>query len=375
MPDGANTRGRSVALVHDYLLVMRGAERAFATIADCFSDAPIYTLLFDRRVTAPYFDSRQVTTSYLQHLRVGQHGFRRLLPFFPRAIEHLPLQNHDIVVSSSSAFAHGVRPGDGATHICYCHSPFRYAHFEREQTIAETPSALRPVMSRVLTRIGQWDLAAADRVDHYIANSEVTRRRIADYYGRESTVVHPPVDVERFHPTQPEGFFLIVTELVPHKRVELALQAARCAGKHVKVVGSGPDRQRLKAKFHDTAQFLGRVSDFELNGLYSRAQALLVPNIEEFGMGMVEAQAAGRPVLAVDAGGAQEIVASGETGQLVPVGDGDAFAEAMLEIDFEAFDRDLLIASAARFSASSFREKLVDRVACLTRGTVARPRP
>ena len=297
-----------------------------------------------------------------------QGGFRRLLPFFPRAVEHLPLQDHDIVVSSSSAFAHGVRPGDGATHVCYCHSPFRYAHFEREQTLAQIPAAARPIVSRVLTRIGQWDLAAASRVDHYIANSEVTRGRIADYYGREATVLHPPVDVERFQPAEPEDFFLVVTELVRHKRVELALQAARRAGKHVKVVGSGPDRERLEAAYHDTAEFLGRVSDTELNRLYSRAQALIVPNIEEFGITMVEAQAAGRPVLAVDAGGAQEIIVSGETGQLVPVGNNYALAEALGEIDFEAFDPDLLVASAARFSASSFRKKLGAKITRLTDG-------
>jgi glycosyltransferase involved in cell wall biosynthesis len=362
MPEGTNNTSHSVALVHDYLLVMRGAERSFAAIADCYADAPIFTLLYDPDQTAPYFSRRDVTTSYLQRLRVSQKGFRRLLPFFPRAVERLPLHDYDVVVSSSSAFAHGVRPKPGATHICYCHSPFRYAYFEREQTVAQLPVLARPVMNRVLNQIGAWDLGAARRVDHYIANSQVTRRRIADYYGRESTVIHPPVDVDRFEVAEPEDYFLIVCELVPHKRIGLALEAARRAGKKVRVVGSGPEREKLEVTYDGTAEFLGRVSDHELNALYSRAQALVVPNIEEFGIGMVEAQAAGRPVLAADAGGAQEIVSRGETGELVPVGDVNALAEAMRATDWQGFDSRVLVERAQRFSVAAFREKLTAEV-------------
>jgi glycosyltransferase involved in cell wall biosynthesis len=366
MGDGAERQRSNIALVHDYLLVMRGAERSFAAMADCYPDSPIYTLLFDAAEIAPYFDDRQVTTSYLQRLRVRQKGFRRLLPFFPRAVERLPVQDYPVVLSSSSAFAHGIRPGEGAEHVCYCHSPFRYAYFEREQTLADTPAAFRPVVSRLLTRIREWDLTASKRVDHYIANSEVTRERIADYYGRDSAVIHPPVNVDRFEAAKPDDFFLVVCALVPHKRIDLALGAARRAGKHVKVVGTGPSRARLEAEYPDVAEFLGRVSDTELDRLYSRAQALIVPNVEEFGIAMVEAQAAGRPVLAVDAGGAREIVISGETGQLVPIGDADALAESLREIDFEAFDSDRLVSSAARFSAAGFCDRLTDEVERLT---------
>src|SRR5438445_13826582 len=149
-------RASSVALVHDYLLVMRGAERSFAAIADCFPDAPIYTLLYDRAATEERFANRSVHTSYLQRSGIRQAGFRRLLPLFPRAVEKLPVREHDLIISSSSAFGHGVRPREGATHVSYCHTPFRYAWHEREQALEETPRYLRPIVRRELQRIRRW---------------------------------------------------------------------------------------------------------------------------------------------------------------------------------------------------------------------------
>lgn len=368
------TSAASVGLVHDYLLVMRGAERAFAAIASCWPKAPIYTLLFDLAKTAE-FRNRQVTTSYLQRLRVGQRGFRRLLPFFPRAVEHLPVQEHDVVVSSSSAFAHGVRPREGAVHICYCYTPFRYVYYERSQALAEIPLPLRPVMNQVLERIGRWDVTASTRVDHYIAISELSRQRIADCYGREASVLHPPVEIDRFQPSEPEDYFLVVAELVRHKRVELALEAARLAGRKVKVVGAGPDLGRLTARYGETAEFLGRVPDHRLNDLYSRARALVVPNVEEFGMTIVEAQAAGRPVVAADGGGARETVLPGRTGVLVPTGDTDALAEALRETDFDRFDVDALTSNAVRFSPEAFSRRLVEEVDRVTGAAPAYPVP
>lgn len=198
------------------------------------------------------------------------------------------------MISSSSAFAHGVRPKKGAVHVCYCHSPFRYVYFSRKDALSEMPSVARPVMDLLLTRMGRWDSSASQRVDHYIANSELSRQRIADYYGRDASVVHPPVNVDRFAPGDPEDFFLVVTQVVFHNRVELALKAAKMAGRRVKIVGDGPDLPRLKALYPETAEFLGQVSDETLADLYQRALALIVPNVEEFGIAMVEAQAAGR---------------------------------------------------------------------------------
>ena len=230
----------SVGLVHDYLLVMRGAERTFAAIADLWPGAPIYTLLYDLKGTEGALAHRDVHPSYLQRLRVRQSGFRRLLPLFPRAAERLPVQGHDLVISSTSAFAHGVHPSPGAVHVAYCSTPFRYAWHERDQALQATPWPVRPLVRRTLGRVRAWDVEASRGVTHYIAKSELSRQRINDYYDRDATVVHPPVEVERFSVGEPEDFFLVVCELVPHKRVVNALEAARRAGRPITVVGGVP---------------------------------------------------------------------------------------------------------------------------------------
>jgi len=352
----------ATALVHDYLLVMRGAERSFAAIAECWPDAPIYTLLYDPEGTEGTFAGRRVETSYLQRLRVRQSGFRRLLPLFPSAVRSLDVADYDLVVSSSSAFAHGVRPGPHATHISYCYTPFRYAWHERDRVAAHLPRLLQPAVRSSLGRIRAWDRRASRGVTHYITISELSRERIQESYGRDSTVVHPPVEVGRFAVGEPEDFFLVVTELVPHKLVDHAAEAARRAGQPIKIVGGGPSAKRLAHDYGSSAELLGRVSDSELASLYSRARALVVPNVEEFGIAAVESQAAGRPVLAAGAGGVRETVIDGETGVLVPPNDVDALAEAMRETDWEGFDPARINRHAQAFSTAEFRRRFEQEV-------------
>lgn len=342
---------------------MRGAERAFAAIADCWPTAPVYTLLYDESGTREQFAGRNITVSYLQKLALRQHSFRRALPLYPRAIERLPVTGHDLVVSSSSAFAHGVKRSPDAVHVCYCHSPFRYAWHERGRALSELPSVMRPVLSRSLERIRRWDMRAAEGVTHYIANSAVTRLRIQEFYDRDATVIHPPVDVARFSIGQPADYALMVTETVRHKRVEVALEAARRAGHPIKVVGTGPDLPALKARFGDSAEFLGRVSDAELARLHQGARVFVMANVEEFGIAAVEAQAAGRPVLAAAAGGALETVVPGETGVLVPEDDVDTMAEALRHTDFDRFTPDVIRRHAQRFSTAAFQSNLRAEVA------------
>ena len=355
-----------VGLAHDYLLIMRGAERTFAAMAACWPGAPVYTLLFDEAELGAHFRGHPVRTSYLQRAGARQASFRRLLPLYPRAIERLPVEPHKLLVSSSSAFAHGLRPPGGTVHVCYCHTPFRYAWHERERGVAEVPRPLRPVLRRVLDRMRRWDHEAALRVDHYIANSTTTRERIARCYGREAAVVHPPVEVDRFRVGTPEDWLLVVTELVGHKRVDLALDAARLAGRHVKVVGTGPELDRLRALHPDGVEFVGRATDAELEELYRRTCALIVPNVEEFGIAAVEAQAAGRPVVALAAGGALETVVDGETGVLVADADPRAFAEAIRYTDFDRLSPERIARHAARFSTDEFRRRLVAEIERLT---------
>ncbi|MDP8909500.1 MAG: glycosyltransferase [Chloroflexota bacterium] len=351
------------ALVHDYLLVLRGAERTFAAIADCWPDAPIHTLLYDATGTNGRFAERDVRPSPLQRLGIGQRGFRRLLPLFPLAAQRLPVAGHDVVISSSSAFAHGVRPAEGAVHICYCHSPFRYAWHEHGTALRESPRVLRPLLAQTLERIRRWDEQASRRVTHYVANSEITRRRIAEFWGRDATIVHPPVDTERFAIGTPEDFFLVVTELVAHKRVETALLAAERAGVPVKVVGTGPELERLRALHQRGVQFLGRIPDDDLARLYSRSRALIVPNVEEFGIAAVESQAAGRPVVGLDDGGTRETVVDGRTGVLVKGGDVAVLAEALRETDFDRFRPQDAREQAERFSRQAFQRRMVAEVA------------
>ncbi len=355
-------RAGRVALVHDYLLVMRGAERTFAAIADLYADAPIFTLLYDEHGTDGRFGSHTVTTSALQRLGASQSSFRRLLPLYPPAVERMRLPPSDIVLSSSSAFGHGVRIPPGALHVCYCYTPFRYAWYEQQRALGETPWPLRPAMRATLAAIRRWDLATSRRVDAFVAISELSRERIRRYYGRESHVIHPPVETHRFRPGVPGDSLLLVSEIVRHKRLGVALEAARRARTPIRVVGSGPDHAELSAAYPE-AEFLGRVEDEPLAELYREALAVIVPSMEEFGITAVEGQAAGRPVIAAAAGGALETVIDGVTGQLVELDDVDAFAAAIRAIPSMRFEPGAAVESAARFSVAAFQRRLGDYVA------------
>jgi glycosyltransferase involved in cell wall biosynthesis len=350
--------GRTPLLVHDYLLVMRGAERTFAAMAELWPGAPIATTVHDPAAINGAFEGHDIRTSFLQHLKPTQRSFRRLLPLYPTAVERLPVDDASIVISSSSAFAHGVRARDDALHLCYCHNPFRYAWHERERALREVPALVRPLLAKTLERVRHWDRRVAQRVTRYVANSELCRERIARFYERDATVVHPPVDVERFDTGEPGPAFVFVGELVAHKRVDTALEAAWRAGAQIRVIGTGPERERLESRYAGTAEFLGRVSDDELQRVLSTSRALVVPNVEEFGIAAVEAQAAGRPVLAPNAGGTRETVIDGSTGVLVEDASVEQLAEAMRYVDYDRFEPAAAVENARRFSKREFQRRL-----------------
>jgi glycosyltransferase involved in cell wall biosynthesis len=340
---------------------MRGAERTFAAIAELYPESPIFTLLYDAEGTDGRFSGRSITTSPLQRLGVGQSTFRRLLPLYPWAVGRLELPACDVVLSSSSAFAHGVHIPAAAIHICYCHAPFRYAWYEEARALAEAPAAVRPLLRWQLGRMRSWDLAASRRVDRYVANSELTRERIKRYYGREATIIHPPVETGRFAPGKPGDSLLIVSELVRHKRLHIALEAARRAHVPIRVVGSGPDHGALEDAYPE-AEFLGRAGDREIAEEYASARALVIPAMEEFGITAVEAQAAGRPVIAAAAGGALETVLDGQTGVLATLDDVDSFVRAIERLDKLPFDPARAVENAERFSVAAFRRRLSEEV-------------
>jgi glycosyltransferase involved in cell wall biosynthesis len=360
--DSPATPTARVVLVHDYLLVMRGAERSFAAIAELYPQAPIYTLLYDRQSTGRRFAGRTVITSPLARLGVRQGNFRRLLPLYPWAVGQLELPPADVVVSSSSAFAHGVRVPAGALHVCYCYTPFRYAWYEQQRALSETARPLRPLLRSQLSRIRRWDLAASRRVDSYVAISELSRARIERYYGRRAPIIYPPVETQRFSPGKPGEALLVVSEIVRHKRLRVALEAARRAGVPIRVVGSGPDHEALREAYPE-AEFLGRARDAEIAELYASARAVIVPSMEEFGITAVEAQAAGRPVIAAAAGGALETVIDGVTGRLATLDDVDSFTHAIEGIDRLDFDPARAVANAERFSVAAFQRALAEHVA------------
>jgi glycosyltransferase involved in cell wall biosynthesis len=271
------------------------------------------------------------------------------------------VSGYDCIVSSSSAFAHGVRARAGARHLCYCHSPFRYAWHERARALAELPAPLRPALKLALRHHRAFDRRAAQGVDRYVANGELTRERIRRFWGRDADILHPPVDVDRFHIGEPGEHVLFVGELVRHKRPEVAIAAAGAAGRRIKVVGSGPELERLRARYGKQADFLGRVGDERLAELYAGAAALVMPNVEEFGIAAVEAQAAGRPVVGIDAGGARETVLPGRTGLLVADGDLQGLARALSE-DLSRFDPAEIRGHAQRFSRARFQARLRELV-------------
>lgn len=350
---------------------MRGAERTFAAIAELYPRAPIFTLLYDEHATNERFSARSITTSPLQRLGVDQVTFRRLLPLFPWAVERLRPPASDVVLSSSSAFAHGITVPEGAVHVCYCHAPFRYAWYEEARAIAEVSLLLRPIVRRELSRIRRWDLAASERVDAYIANSQLCRARIKRYYGRDATIIHPPVETERFAQGEPGDALLVVSEIVRHKRLNVALEAARRARVPIRIVGSGPDREALREAFPE-AEFLGRVVDEDLAQLYATARAVIVPSVEEFGITAVEAQASGRPVIAAGQGGALETVLDGQTGILAIPDDVESFTHAIEGIDALDFDPDSAVRNAQRFSVAVFERRLSEEVSRAVKGDRSR---
>jgi glycosyltransferase involved in cell wall biosynthesis len=344
-----------VALVHDFLLDLRGAERVFAAICDAWPDADVYTAVYDEEGTEGRFADRAPRTSFLQGLRPTHRTFRVLLPLYPHAIESLDLRGYDIVVSSSSAWAHGVLVDPGAVHVCYCHNPFRYAWSEREATLAARPAPLRLPLAVLLSRWRQWDWIAAQRVDRYVANSHLTASRVRRYFGRDADVLHPPVELERFAPGRVGERYLVVAELMAHKRIDVAVHAFNRLRKPLTVVGDGPELRRLRRLAGPTVHFTGRLPDAGVAQLLRSARALVVTASEEFGIAAVESLASGRPVIALGDGGVLESVVEGQTGTYYERNSPEALAEAVARFDPLAIDPAACVAAAQRFGTPRFQ--------------------
>jgi glycosyltransferase involved in cell wall biosynthesis len=309
------------ALIHDHLAQDGGAEKVLEVFSNMFPEAPIYTLLYDKNNVKKRYPNRRVDASIIQRMPGGVRFYQWYLPFMPMAVEFFDLREYDLVISDTSSFAKGVITQPNTLHICYCHTPTRYLWSDTHQYINELKynKFLKKIASLILSRIRSWDRLAADRVDHFIANSKTVQKRIEKYYKRSSVVIYPPVETDKFYISQDLGdYFLIGCRLTPYKRVDLVVETFKALGGDykLKVFGDGVDMKRLKkiAKNCSNIEFLGRVSDEEKAELFSKCLAFLNPQEEDFGISKVEAMASGRPVIAYKKGGALETVIEGKTG-------------------------------------------------------------
>jgi glycosyltransferase involved in cell wall biosynthesis len=360
-PPGVAGRRTRVVIVHDYLTQAGGAERVVAGMLRGWPDAEVRTLLYDPSRTFAEFAGARIVTSPLQKL-APHVSHRVLLPLMPAALHFLTVASADVVVSSSSGWAHGVAVPDGIPHICYCHTPARWLYDTARYTGSRTTAALS---YPALSALRRWDRRAAARPTVFVANSENVRLRIGRIYGRDAVVLHPPVEVGRFRPTPiPEhGYLLVVSRLLHYKRVELAVEAGSRLGLEVVVAGEGPERRRLRAYASDRVRFLGRVSDHELARIYAGSRLCFVGGEEDFGIAALEANAAGRPVVAFGRGGALETVAQGVTGVLFGEQTAIAAVDAVRTALARDWDPELLARHAAGFSPEVFLAGLKQIVA------------
>jgi len=360
-----------VALVHDFLLDLRGGERVFLELCRMWPDADVYTAVYDEQGTEGRFAGRNIHTSFLQRLRPSARTFRVLFPLYPAAIESFDFSDYDLVVSSSSAWAHAVLCDERTLHVSYCHNPFRYAWNDCQATLASRRNPVtRAFLAGAFRRWRQWDRVAAARTDRYIANSRVTQERIRSYFGRESQVVYPPVDTDRFSPGPVGDHYVLVAELMPHKQIDVAVAAFNRLRLPLIVVGDGPAGRALRRQAGPTVSFTGRVPDVTVAEIVSGSRALVMTSVEEFGIAAVESQAAGRPVIARRGGGALETVIDGVTGCFWSGGPQE-LASAVLAFDDGAIDPEACVRNATQFDAASFRAGILGEVNAAQEG--ARP--
>lgn len=350
----------SVALVHDYLNQEGGAERVLLALHDLFPKAPIYTSIYDRARLPAVYHGLDIRTSFMQHLPGVNRLHQVYLPCYPFAFEQFDLTNYGLVLSSSSAWAKGVITAPGTTHVCYCHSPMRFAWqygaYIRGEHINRLARLPLPALMGILRL---WDVTSAARVDHFIANSRAVAARIAKYYRRSATVINPPVETDRFAISpEVDDYFLVVQRLVPYKRLDLVIQAFNLLQLPLKIVGEGRARTDLSRLAGPTIEFVGRLSDAELNRAFARCRAYIVPGEEDFAIAPVEAQAAGRPVIAYGAGGALETVIEGTTGLFFHEQTIGALVAAVHQFETMSFQPAQIRAHAESFDTRVFAQRI-----------------
>ncbi len=350
------------ALVHHWFERRTGGERLCSELAGLLGTPDLMALAIDPQGLCPVLARLQLRESFLARIPGGRRRIRWGLPLFPAAVSLLPTRAYDLVISSDSFVMKGVPHPKNGAHVCYCHTPMRalWPQIRAEVGLDAGSRAREAALEIAGAYLRRFDRAAAQRVDQFVANSETVRRRIEAVYRREAVVINPPVEVERFRICAPQDYYLAVSRLVPYKRIELAVQACTALKRRLVVVGEGPEKARLQKLAGPGIEFRGWVSDGELAELYGRARALLHPACEDFGIAVVEAQAAGRPVIAFGRGGGGETVAAGTTGLHVCGQTPQEWVDSIREFErCEArFDPEKIQAHARTYSGENFRQKM-----------------
>ena len=351
-----------VALVHDHLAQMGGAEKVLQVLCEMFPSAPVYTLLYDEENVRKNFPDAHIEASIIHRLPGGRKHYKWYMPFMPMAVEFFDLSSYDVVISDSSSFAKGVITKPETFHLCYCHTPTRYLWSDTHQYINDLNynKFFKKLISLVLNYTRMWDKLAADRVDKYLTNSRTSLKRINKYYRRDAKIIYPSINMDDFKISDTLGdYYLAGCRLVPYKRLDIVIEAFKENGLKLKIFGDGVDRERLKkmAEGYENIEFLGKIEDDEKSELYSKCIAFINPQVEDFGITPVEAMASGRPVIAQRMGGSLESVVENETGILFDKESADDINSAIDSLGKMQIDPEKIREHAKKFSKENFKKQ------------------
>jgi glycosyltransferase involved in cell wall biosynthesis len=352
---------KKIAIVCDWLTNMGGAEKVIKSLHKLFPEAPIYTTLYDKKRMRG-FENATIYTSFLQSIPYSQKKHPWFLNAMPLAVESFDLNEYDIVISSSHSVAKGVITKPETTHVTYCHTPMRYAWepWELNYRLQKFPNFLHNSIKKKIHKLRMWDRLSADRVDHFLVNSNYIGQRVQKYYRKDSTVIHPPIETGDFKVSEAQDYFLMVGRLISYKRFDLVIETFNKSGKALKIIGSGPDEAKLKKMANKNVEFLGRVDDKELKKLYSECQALVFPQLEDFGITPVECMASGRPVIAYSQGGAQDTIVDGETGLFFHKQSVQSLSNALTKFEKQTWDAKEIRNHSHKFSEKRFHKELTE---------------
>lgn len=351
-----------IAIIHDYLVQFGGAEKVLKILTEIFPQSPIFTIVYDPDAVKG-FENKNIKTSFIQNLPIGIEKYQWYLPLMASAVEKFDLSEFDLIISSCSSFSKGVIIQPHQQHICYCHTPTRYLWNDTHNYIEDLNlnKQLKKFVSLYLTKLRVWDRLAADRVDSFIANSDFVGQRIKKYYHKDSLTIHPPVETEKFIVTNKIGnYYLTGGRLVPYKRFDLAIKAFSRIGIPLKIFGTGPEYSSLKKMANPNIEFLGKISDFDLIKLYSKAIAFINPQTEDFGITAIEAMASGRPVIAYKTGGATETIVENQTGKFFIDQEWEDLATTVIKFKPENFNPLRIKQHASKFDKQIFKDKIYD---------------